>query len=137
MLAHEKKIVMKGGILGFEEIEEFLLFASEYEPFYWLQSSPDKSVSFLVVDPFLFFSDYEIDVDDSALEKIGITDANDVLVLSIITAPGNGNPITANLQGPLIINKQNNFCMQLVLTDDRWQTKHPLLVKEVQGSAKC
>ena len=57
MLAHEKKIVMKGGILGFEEIEEFLLFASEYEPFYWLQSSPDKSVSFLVVDPFLFFSD--------------------------------------------------------------------------------
>lgn len=137
MNLNEKKIVMKGGILGFEELEEFVLFESEYEPFYWLQSSPDKDVTFLVVDPFLFFSDYEIDADDVSLEKIGIADASDVLVLSIITASGNGSPITANLQGPLIINKKNNHCMQLVLTDDRWTTKHPLLVKEVQGSEKC
>ena len=43
--------------------------------------------------------------------------------MAIVTVPSNGTPITANLQGPLVINKKNHQCMQAILSDNRWSTK--------------
>ena len=35
--------------------------------------------------------------------------------------------MTANLQGPIIINAQNSLGMQGIQTDDRWKTRHYIL----------
>ena len=43
------------GLYGFENHTDFILSESEYKPFMWLQSSSEKSLSFLKVDHFLFF----------------------------------------------------------------------------------
>ena len=96
------------GLLGFENCNHFMLEKSEYEPFYWLSSEDDKNLSFLVLDPFICFHDYEVDVEDSVLSQIDIKSPDDVLVLTIITIPGNGKNITANLEGPIMINKKNH-----------------------------
>ena len=71
--------------------------------------------------------DYEVDVDDRTLEQIEITSAADVVVMAIVTVPGDGSPVTANLQGPIIINKKNQQCMQVVLNDSKWTTKHNII----------
>jgi hypothetical protein len=63
----------------------------------------DEGLAFLAIDPFLFRPDYEIDVDDAALAEIGVSSPSDVLVFALITVPQDGGPITANLQGPLIV----------------------------------
>ena len=47
--------------------------------------------------------------------------------MAIVTVPSNGTPITANLQGPLVINKKNQKCMQVVLNDSRWSTKFDIM----------
>ena len=52
-----------------------------------------------------------------------------MLVFSLITIPTDGGPVTANLQGPLIVNRENNEAMQAILTDTRWQTKHDLVAE--------
>ncbi|MCM1321073.1 MAG: flagellar assembly protein FliW [Bacteroides sp.] len=135
----EKKLTLPYGLFGFDSYTEFSLSESAYKPFLWLQSLQDTTLAFLTVDPFVFFPEYEIDVDDASLEKINIASAADVQVLVIITVPGGGKPITANLQGPLIVNKKNNKCMQVVLEDSRWQTKHRIesCSASDKGDASC
>ena len=130
------KLEFPFGLLGFEDCKNFILEKSEYKPFYWLQSE-DKQLSFLVLDPFICFSDYEVDVDDTVLSQIGITNAKDVLILTIITVPGGGKSITANLEGPLVINRTNKKGLQAILSDSRWTTKHEISPESVKGGKKC
>jgi flagellar assembly factor FliW len=131
------KIDFPNGLLGFESFTKFSLIEAEYKPFYWLQSEQDKTLSFLVVDPFIFFDDYELDIDDNSLKSIEVKTPADVVVFTIITIPGSNGKITANLQGPLIINKTNNLGMQFVLSDPKWTTKHELVAKENKEGDKC
>ncbi len=132
-----QKITIPHGLFGFEDRTKFTLTESDYEPFMWLQSDEEKALAFLVVDPFIFRPDYEIDVDDSSLADIDITDPAEVIVMTIVTIPGNGQPVTANLQGPLVINKSNGKAKQIVLSDQKWCTKHDILAESKQRKKVC
>ena len=80
-------------------------------------------LAFLIIDPFLICSDYETDIDDETLAKIEISKPEEIIIMTIVTIPIDGSPITANFQGPLVINKNNKKCIQAILTDNRWSTK--------------
>jgi flagellar assembly factor FliW len=43
--------------------------------------------------------------------------------------------MTANLQGPLVINKEKMKGIQAVLSDARWKTKHDIIA-ELNGAGK-
>lgn len=119
----DKILTFEEGLFGFEDYKKFALIDSEYEPFIWLQSIENQNLAFLIIDPFLVCSSYEADIDDSSLAKIGVTRPEDVVIMTIVTVPQDGSAITANFQGPLVINKQNKKCLQVILTDNRWTTK--------------
>lgn len=131
-----QKILFPEGLFGFEDMKEFALLDSETKPFYYLQSIQESQLAFLVVDPFIFCQNYEVDIPDSNLAKIRIESPNEILIFSIITAPKDGGEITANLQGPVIINKKARMAMQVISDDPRWTTKHSLLPKN-QKEAAC
>ena len=97
-----QKLIFPEGLFGFEQFTEYVLFESEYEPFFWLQSTEKKSLAFLVVDPFLICNDYELDVDDKVLSWIDVSSPADVFVLSIVTVPAAGSPVTINCRGLLL-----------------------------------
>ncbi len=123
----EKQIIdMDIGFFGFPESHKFALIDAEQKPFIWVQSLDDAALAFLAVDPFLVRSDYEIDLDDADVEALGISSPSDVLIFALITIPAYGSAITANLQGPLIINKRNNKARQVIHPDPKWTTKHDL-----------
>lgn len=133
------QILFAQGLYGFEAYTKFTLLDSECDPFMWLQSEQENSLAFLVVDPFLYFPNYEIDVDDESLKELGIIDPKDVYILSVVTI-SKTKPlvITANLQGPIVINKKNNKARQVVLVDSKWRTKHDLLVaNSKEGNPPC
>lgn len=126
----EKQIIeLAHGFYGFNQYQSYALIDAEQKPFIWIQSLEKEDLAFLALDPFLVRPDYEIDVDDSLLEPLEIDSPSDVLVFVLITIPVDGSAITANLQGPLIINKKNNKALQAILTDTRWQTKHDLVAE--------
>lgn len=126
-VADEHIINIPNGLFGFEEYTDFALITSEYQPFVWLQSLQDSALAFLIIDPFIICENYEVDIDDRELAKIGITDPSDIMVFAIVTVPKDGGVITANLQGPLIINKKERKCMQAILTDSKWTTRHNII----------
>ena len=115
------------GLYGFEEYRNYALIDSQYNPLIWLQSIEEPGLAFLMIDPFLIEENYEADINDSELEKIEVKDPVDVAVMAIITVPNDGSPVTANLQGPIIINKKNKLCMQAVLDGEKYSTKHNIV----------
>lgn len=124
------------GLFGFELYHNFALYDSEYPPFMWMQSIDDESLAFLIVDPFLICNDYELDVDDKSLAKIEIKSPTDVYVMTIVTIPQGTGPVTANLLGPIIVNKNTNVCLQVVLNSSRWTTKQDIMQALKNGEAR-
>jgi flagellar assembly factor FliW len=123
-----QKVYFPEGLFGFESLPNYILLDAEQQPFYWLQSLDESDLAFIIMNPFLFRPDFEIDADDSELAEIGIKNPKEALVFCIVTIPETG-PITANLQGPLVINKSTRQARQIILSDPRWQTKHDVVAE--------
>jgi flagellar assembly factor FliW len=122
-----QKIVFPKGLFGFERFKEYVLLDAEQQPYYYLQSLDTQGAAFILLKPFLFRPDYEIDIADEELSEIGISDPKKALVFTIVTVPVDGTPMTANLAGPLVINRETRVGKQVVLTDARWKTKHDIM----------
>jgi len=124
-----QKIIFPQGLFGFENLTDYLLLDAERQPFYWLQSIDMEQVAFVLLSPFLFRPDYELNISNEELAEIGINAPEKALVFSIVTIPPDGSPITANLQGPLVINRDTRTGKQAVLSDTRWKTKHDIMAE--------
>jgi flagellar assembly factor FliW len=94
--------------------------------FFILQSIQSQNTAFVVTSPFFFFKDYEFDLDESSKESLMIKSPNDVEVYVILTVSDPFTNSTANLQGPLILNKEKKLGKQLILKQPEYTTKHRL-----------
>ena len=124
-----QRITFPSGLFGFESFREYVLLDAEQQPFYWLQSLDVEQVAFILINPFVFRPDYEMNIDNEELLPIGVSDPGKAVIFSIVTIPSDDSPMTANLQGPLIINRDSRLGIQAVLTDSRWKTKHDILAE--------
>ncbi|MGA2481250.1 MAG: flagellar assembly protein FliW [Spirochaetia bacterium] len=126
------------GLFGFEDLRRFALFDATQAPFYWLQSLERVEVAFVLIDPHFFRPDYTPDADPGELEEIGITTVEDALVFAIVTIPADSRQMTANLQGPLIMNRRTHAARQSISSNPRWGVRH-VIVEELaqagQGAA--
>ncbi|MDR1277696.1 MAG: flagellar assembly protein FliW [Treponema sp.] len=124
-----QKISFSRGLFGFESFKDYVLLDAERQPFYWLQSADVEGVAFILINPFLFRPDYEVNINNEDLADIEIDSPEKALIFSIVTIPPDGGPMTANLQGPLIINRDTRMGKQAILPDPRWKTKHDIMAE--------
>jgi flagellar assembly factor FliW len=82
-----------------------------------------------VTDPFVFFKEYDFELDQSSVESLGNPSEKEVQVLSILTVRETLNESTANLQAPIILNLANRKGKQVILTYSDYQTKHLIFVQ--------
>lgn len=69
----DKLIVMERPILGFENLREFCLIEiEEIMPFLWFQSIQEPSISFLVVNPIVFFPGYHIEINPKEIAELEV-----------------------------------------------------------------
>lgn len=120
-------LVFPGGLYGFEGFTEYALLDAHKKPFYWLQSLQRKEIAFVLMNPYLFRPDYLLEIPDEDLEKIGNPDSDSVLVFAILTIPTEEGEVTANLQGPLVINRKARTGIQSISLNPRWHTRHAIL----------
>ena len=125
----KQKVKFSQGLFGFESYTDYVLFEAEHEPFYWLQSVDEKEIAFILINPFLFRKDYEANLTDDELAEIGLKSHDNAVPFVIVTVPQDGGPMTANLQGPLIINKENMVGIQVILSELKWKTKHDIIAE--------
>ena len=124
----EKLIRLQKPILGFEGCATFFLVEQdEFRPFLWLQSADRPDLAFIVINPLLVRSDYRIEVHAEEVRDLEITSLRQVETYVIVTVPENPRDISVNLQGPIVINRGNNFAKQLVLVNSSYSVRHRLL----------
>ncbi|MCL2266702.1 MAG: flagellar assembly protein FliW [Treponema sp.] len=133
-IEEKQRIKIPLGLFGFEDYIEYVLIDAEHEPFFWLQSAEEKEIAFVLINPFFFRKDYEVNITNEDLAEIGITSPENALIFVIVTIPQDGSPMTANLQGPIIINKDTMTGMQAVLSDSKWKTRHDIIA-ELNGAS--
>lgn len=115
------------GIPGFINEKKFVILRLEEEsPFFILQSVDTPELAFVLAIPFLYFKDYEIELDENTISQLHIEREEDVSVYSILTVKDPFEQTTANLQAPIIINNQSKRGKQIILTNTSYKTKHVL-----------
>lgn len=123
----EDVIEFKKGIPGFDELKKFVNFPIEdNEVFSVLHSIENSEIGFIVTSPFSIIKDYEINLDDSVIERLRIEDEKDVLVLNTVTLHSKLENITVNLCAPIVININTKLGEQIILNNGKYQIKHPL-----------
>ena len=121
-------ITFNKGIPGFNGLKKFILLdLKEYEPFKLLQSLKDDEISLIVTSPYEFFKEYEIKLSDETIKNLNIDSPNQVMILTTVTLNSDVKKITANLQGPIVINTSSNFGEQIILDNSKYKVKSPLI----------
>jgi flagellar assembly factor FliW len=124
----DKIISMERPILGFERLREFCLVEmDELAPFMWLQAIDDPKVAFMVLNPVILFPDYRININSMEIAELQVSDLSKVETYVVVTFSDKPEEVSANLQGPILINTANNKAKQLVLVNSEYRVKHSLL----------
>lgn len=124
----DKIITMARPILGFEKLTTFCLIEiDDLRPFLWFQSTEDDTVAFLVVNPVLIRPDYRIEINRNEIAELQVANPESVETYVIVTLPDNPIEISANMQGPLLVNVETNLAKQLVLVNSQYKIQHRLL----------
>lgn len=119
------------GILGFEQIKDYLLVANPAEqPFAWLKVADDAGLAFVVIDPFLVARDYYPNIPQADVAFLGLKSAEDAMLLAIVTIHDNGRA-TMNLKGPIVINRHTHTGKQVILANaGEFSVQYPLPVAD-------
>ena len=92
-----------------------------------LRSLDDPDLRFLVVPPAPFFPDYAPEVDDVMASELGISAAEDALVLLVLNAGASLADTTANLLAPVVVGVDSLRGAQVILDDPSLSVSAPLV----------
>ncbi len=123
----DKTIVFDCGIIGFPELQRFVLIHDEEKSdggIRWLQSVEEPQFALPVIDPLAVKPDYNPQVEDEMLKRLGKFEEDDLLVLTTITVPSDITKMTINLKAPLVINSTTRKACQIIVED--YEIKFPI-----------
>ena len=123
------EVRMPAGLMGFEHMKDYLLITKPGEaPFRWLQVKGNTSLAFVVIEPFFFLPDYRPDIPQADVDYLGLLSPDDAAVYVIVTV-GGPRHATANLKGPIVINRNTGLAKQVVIANaTQYSVQHPLPV---------
>ena len=127
-VAEDKVVHFADGIPAFEDEHEFVIVPYDEEsPYVFLQSLTTPDLAFLMTMPFVFFPEYEFELDDENQNKLELTRQEDMLIYTLLTINGGKvKDMTANLMAPVVVNTANMQARQVVLDRSSYTTKHRL-----------
>lgn len=110
------------------ELNRYALIAlSEDSPFFFLHSLQENDIGFVLINPFVFFPDYEFDLTAEESAALDIKKpAEEIAVFCIVNASRGLKKATINLLAPLMLNTAAGTARQVVLNDKRYSIRHPL-----------
>jgi len=116
------------GILGFDFINKFIILDSDKNsPFKWMQAYSEPDLAFIIIRPADFMTGYELQISQCDLDEIDVNNYDELLIFAIVTIPSNPSEMTANLQGPIIINPKKGIGRQVISLSDKYLVKHKIL----------
>jgi flagellar assembly factor FliW len=121
-----KTVKFPAGLVGLEEYRHFVLKElPEYPCFWMLKSMEEELFGLVLTNPFLFVPDYEFELPAAFLSQMGEKRQMEIFVT--VTLAQKPQDITANLMGPIVIDRQQGIGFQVVLPDRNYSARYPLM----------
>ncbi len=123
------EITFPAGLPGFPDSHRFELtpWGPADTPFMLMSSLDDDEVGFVVVPPWVFYPDYEFDLDDATAARLGLRAPEDALVFCVVTLRDRPEDATLNLLGPVVVNRHTLEAAQVVLAASGYSVAAPLV----------
>lgn len=124
-----RELQFADGLPGFPDHRRFTLtrWGDEDSPFSLLEAVDGDELRFVVVPPEVFFPDYAPVLGDDDVARLGLTEADDAIVLVVVTLGAGPADATVNLLGPVVINRHTLAGAQVVLAGQDLPTRAPLV----------
>lgn len=122
-LEYEQDYILNfpSGLIGFEGNKKFIIVNDEdAQPFRWLVSLEDDSLSFSLLDPDLLVDGYSGKVKTS----------DDTTIFVVASLNEDAKKSTVNLRSPILIDNQTRICRQVIMDDESYSLQYPLLLSE-------
>jgi flagellar assembly factor FliW len=118
--ALDKAFEFAYGLFGFPAAKRFVIteIPGGGDIFKQMVALDEEGLSFTLVYPYAFFPEYAPDIPDSDLAELGVSEADQVIVMAIANVPAQFKETTANLKAPLVFNMKSRKARQVILTDD-------------------
>jgi flagellar assembly factor FliW len=118
------------GLPGFPDVHDFHVgpWGPPGSPYLLLRAVDNPDVAFVVVPPWVFYPDYEFDLDDATAEHLELSVADDAIVLAVVTLRDRPDEATLNLLGPIVVNRHTHDAAQVVLPTTSYSVRAPLAV---------
>ena len=113
------------GLVGFPDAHEYALHGGEGGVFEMLPTD-SAGPGFVVADAAAFFPGYHPVIDDPTARRLGLADADDALVLTIVTVGADVSAAHANLLAPVVVNTRTGVAEQVVLSGQDFPLRTPL-----------
>jgi flagellar assembly factor FliW len=128
-------VTFAGGLPGFDHLRRFVIepMPGDLAPFCRLRAVEPEGVEFIVVPPGLVFPDYRVEVDAETVERLELR-SEDTVVLAIVTLSDEGSAPTANLLGPIVVNRRTQAAAQVVLHGSGYDVAAPLVPPGAAGA---
>ena len=123
------------GLLGFEHLKRYVLLANPDEaPFLWFETHEDKSISFLVVSPYVVMPNYQPELCPEDVAFLGLKSPREAMIFNIVTLRGSQGA-TVNLKGPIVVNRTNLVGKQVIpVNAANYAVQHPLISAEAAAA---
>ena len=123
------------GLIGFSEDHRFVIREDEAAaPFRWLQAIDNEDLAFVMIEPHVTISNYELELTKDHLNKLNAEKTGDLSVYSLVTMAKKMEDVTINLQGPLLFNLEKRLGLQIIVQDGKYSTRHSLFSKKLKKS---
>lgn len=129
-------VVLVQPMIGFERSHRYVIrpLGSDYGAYALMTSLEEPALSFVVVPPGALFNDYRFEIPEGEVELLGLVDATDVETWVLVTRKGIPVP-TANLLGPLVVNRRTRAAAQIVLQDSDYGVAVPVNAHSARNAA--
>jgi flagellar assembly factor FliW len=125
------------GVLGFDYIKQFALLEEAGSPFLWLQAISEPSLAFVIISPLSFLEEYSLVISQGDLDDVGAKNPEELTVFAIVTIPSdNPSAMTANLQGPIIVNSEKRKGKQAISLSDKYRVRHNIMEEMKKRAGK-
>jgi flagellar assembly factor FliW len=125
-IAAEQPVRFVAGMPGLEQYTAYTLVAIDDSPVYWLRCDDEPQIMLPVAEAFAVSPAYTFDLSEADGRDLGLTTAGDALVFVVLTLAIDCDQITANLVGPIVINRHTWFAKQVILDTGDHSLRQPL-----------
>ncbi len=125
------QIELPQGLVGFANYKRAeLLYLPGHLPFLWMKlHSEVDHLHFIVIEPGGIVPGYDPEIFDADAEQLDLRSPAEAMILNIVTLRQQ-DPVeaTANLIGPLVVNRRTRIGRQLVISNySRYSANHSLV----------